>query len=450
MIAGLESLSVTEAAAAVRRGEVSAVALVEALSRRIATREPQVLAWETLDLEGAYAQARALDQDLAAGRLRGPLHGVPVGIKDIFYTAGLPTRAGSRIYHDFVPHSDATAVARLRRAGAVILGKTATTQFAMGDPAPTRNPWNLDHTPGGSSSGSAAAVADRMVPAALGTQTAGSVLRPAAFCGVVGLKPTYGRIGRGGVFPLAWSLDHVGVLTRTVTDAALLLAVLAGPEPGDVTAAPVPVAEYGAAMADPQPPRIGLVRRFFQERTEPEAWAKLEAVAQQFQAAGAGLEEIEPPPEFDAVLDIHRILMAAEAAAYHAQNFQQWPDAYRPRLRALIETGQLIPAAAYLQAQRTRRHLARSLLALFERCDVLLTSSAPGPAPQGLDSTGDPACNAPWSLVGFPALSLPIGLDRRGLPLGAQLVAGPWQEAQLLRAACWCERTLGVSLVLPA
>lgn len=448
-MAELASLSATEAAVAIRRREVSAADLVEALGRRIEEREPQILAWETLDLEGARRQAQALDGELAAGHLRGPLHGVPVGVKDIFYTAGLPTRAGSPIYRDFVPSYDATAVKRLRRAGAIVLGKTQTTQFAYGDPAPTRNPWNLGHSPGGSSSGSAAAVADRMVPAALGSQTAGSVLRPAAFCGVVGFKPTYGRIGRRGVFPLAWSLDHVGVLVRTVSDAALLLSALAGPEGDDPTAATAPLADYLAALREPRPPRVGLVRRLFQERTEAAAWARLEEAAGRLAAAGARVEEAQPPPEFDAVLDIHHVIMTAEAAAYHAPAFQRRPEDYRPRLRAVIETGQLIPTAAYLHAQRARRHLARSVLPLFDRCDVLLLPAALGPAPRGLDWTGDPACNAPWTLFGFPALALPIGLDGQGLPLGAQLVAAPWQEAPLLAAARWCEMALGAAPLSP-
>lgn len=450
MAVGLASLSAAEARAALRRRELSATGLVEALARRIEEREPHVLAWETLDLEGAYRQAQILDEELEDGCLRGPLHGLPVGVKDIFYTAGLPTRAGSPIYRDFVPAFDATAVRRLRRAGAIVLGKTATTQFAFADPAPTRNPWNLEHTPGGSSSGSAAAVAAGMVPAALGSQTGGSVLRPAAYCGIVGLKPTYGRIGRAGVFPVAWSMDHVGVLTRTVVDAALLLSALAGPEAGDPTAAAVPVPDYLAALENPRPPRIGLVRRLFQERTEPEAWAQLEATAQGLARAGAQVEEVEPAPEFDFLFDVYNIITAAEAAAYHAPTFAQRPDDYRPLLRAFIETGQLIPTTAYLQAQRARHHLARAALRLFDRWDVLLTSATTGPAPRGLESTGDPACNAPWSVFGFPALTLPIGLSGQGLPLGAQLVAAPWQEGRLLNAARWCELILEVSLVPPS
>jgi aspartyl-tRNA(Asn)/glutamyl-tRNA(Gln) amidotransferase subunit A len=438
-------LTATEIAVAIRRKEMSAVEVVEGLVERTSARDSEIMAWETLDADGAHRQAETLDGELAAGRVRGPLHGVPVGIKDIIFTAGLATRAGSPLYQDFIPDHDATPVARLRRAGAIILGKTATTQFAMGDAPPTRNPWDHAHTPGGSSSGSAAAVADRMVPVALGTQTAGSVLRPSAYCGIVGLKPTYGRIGRGGVFPLGWSLDHVGIICRSVGDAAAALTVLAGPEPGDRTAAATPVADYHRAVVQPRPPRIGLVRQWFRERTEAEAWAEVEAAAQKFAADGAFVEEAVLPPGFEVAADAQRIIMASEAASYHAQHFARTPDAYRPRLRALIECGQLVPVPVYQHAQRVRRMIARSTLALFERFDVLLMSSAPGPAPLGLESTGDPVCNAPWSLCGFPSITLPVALSKSGLPLGAQLVAAPWQETVLLSAARWCEETVGFS-----
>jgi aspartyl-tRNA(Asn)/glutamyl-tRNA(Gln) amidotransferase subunit A len=441
--AGIPDLTASEIASAVRQKDLSASDVVEALLTVSAEREPDILAWETLDGDGARLQAETLDRELASGRARGPLHGVPVGIKDIIYTAGLATRAGSPLYRDFVPDRDATAVRRLRSAGAIILGKTATTQFAMGDAPPTRNPWRREHTPGGSSSGSAAAVAARMVPAALGTQTAGSVLRPSAYCGLVGFKPTYGRIGRGGVFPLGWSLDHVGVLCRSVADAALLLIVLAGPEPGDRTAAQAPGADYRRAVTQARAPRIGLARHWFQQRTEPEAWSFVETSAGRFAGEGAMVEDVSLPPEFEVAADAQRIIMASEAASYHAQNFATSPDAYRPRLRALIETGQLIPVPVYQHAQRVRHAIARATLPLFERYDVLLMSSAPGPAPLGLESTGDPVCNAPWSLCGFPALTLPVGLAGPGLPVGIQLVAAPWQEAILLRSARWCEQVLG-------
>ncbi len=445
----LTALSTSEAAAAIRSGEISARELVKALAQRIEQREPRIQAWVTLDIEGALQQADALDKDRAAGRIQRPLHGVPVGLKDIFFTAGLRTTGGSKVYEDFVPTYDATSVKRLREAGAIVLGKTATTTFAYRDPAPTRNPWNLEHTPGGSSSGSGAAVADRMVPAALGTQTVGSVLRPAAYCGVIGLKPTYGRIGRGGVFALSWSMDHVGVLARTVTDAALLLSVMAGPDDADPSAANVPAPNYVETLEDTRPPRIGLLRGLFQRITQPEAWRRLEEAARQFASAGAEVIELEQPPEFEAALDVQQIILVSEASTYHWPIFRQRPDDFREGIRAAIEAGQVLPAPAYLQAQRARRHISRAALSLFASCDVVLTSPATGPAPQGLGNTGSADCNGPWSLFGFPSLSLPIGLSEDGLPLGAQFSAAPWQEQRLLQTARWCERVLDVTLVPP-
>lgn len=440
----VKDLSVAQASAALERRETSAVELVEALARRIEQVEPAVLAWETLDLEGARKQARQRDEERAAGNLRGPLHGIPVGIKDIYYTADLPTRAGTVIHKDFRPSLDATAVSRLRRAGAIILGKTTTTEFGFADPAPTRNPWNPEHTPGGSSSGSAASVAAGMCLAAVGSQTGGSVLRPASYCGVVGLKPTYGRIGRRGVFPVAWSMDHPGTFTRTVADAAVVLSVVAGAEPGDPTAASVPVPDYVTALDGAPAPRIGLMRRPFQDLTEPETWDRVEAAASRLASAGAGLLEIETAAEFRSVYDVYNVITAVEAATYHSTTFAQRPDDYRPLLRSFVEIGQMVPTSVYLQAQRARNQLARQALDLFDRCDVLLMSSTTGPAPRGLESTGDPACNAPWSALGFPALTLPIGLSSDGLPLGMQLVAPPWREERLLAAAHWCERALEV------
>jgi aspartyl-tRNA(Asn)/glutamyl-tRNA(Gln) amidotransferase subunit A len=390
-----------------------------------------------------------VDEDLAAGRVGGSLAGVPVGVKDIYYTKGLVTRGGSAIYQDFLPRYDATAVRKLRVAGAIILGKTATTQFASGDPPPTRNPFNLEHTPGGSSSGSGAAVGARMVPGALGTQTGGSILRPAAFCGVVGLKPTYGRIGRRGVFALSWGLDHTGVLTRTVSDAALLLAAIAGPDPEDGSAADAPLDDYVGAVADPRPPRIGFIRGAFQQRADPDAWTRLEATADQLAAAGATVEEVKHAPDFDVNWDAHIVIMGAETASVHAQRHHEHPDTYRRLLKGSIELNQLVPAAVYLHAQRVRSHLAREALKLFDGYDVLLTASATGGAPHGIERTGDWVMTGPWTLFGFPAITIPTGLDAKRLPLGAQLATPPWQEAALLRAARWCEQALDVRIAPP-
>lgn len=437
----LPELTATQAANAIARRELSPVDLLEALLARSERLEPELQVWAFLDAEGARKSARRLADEAARGVLRGPLHGVPVGIKDIIHVAGLPTCAGSRVYRA-EPDEDATLVARLRRAGTVILGKTHTTEFAYADPAPTRNPWRPTHTPGGSSSGSAAGVAARMIPAALGTQTAGSVLRPASFCGVVGFKPTFGRLSRHGVLPLAWTLDHPGTLTRSVADAALLLGVMAGPDGRDELCADVPVTDYRTAVRRPRPPRVGLVGDVYPERLSAAGRARTHETAHRLERAGAVLVELALPPLFATALDTHHLLMVSEAATFHLEGVRAHPEAYGPRLRLLVEVGALIPTPAYLHAQRLRRLIRAAVLPLFERVDCLLVPAAPGAAPDGLDSTGDPSFNAPWSLLGLPAIALPAGLDAQGLPLGVQLVAAPWREADLLAAAAWCEQAL--------
>src|SRR5262252_3469112 len=292
-------LSLVESARQIRAGTLSPVDLVEALLAWIDTLEPQVQAWVTLDRSGAMESARRCAAEVRRGQIRGPLHGVPVGIKDIFFTAGMRTTCGSQIFADYVPDYDATTVARLKEAGAIILGKTHTTEFATLDPAPTHNPWHLEHTPGGSSSGSGAAVGACMVAGALGSQTAGSVLRPAAYCGTVGLKPTFGRISRYGVFPLSWRLDHIGVLTRTVEDAALLLQVLAGYDPHDISSATIPVPDYLAELETCAAPRLGVMRDFFFERAEPEVRQHMEEVIASLRQAGAQICDIHQPESFN-------------------------------------------------------------------------------------------------------------------------------------------------------
>jgi Asp-tRNA(Asn)/Glu-tRNA(Gln) amidotransferase A subunit family amidase len=424
-------LDATEAAARIAAGQLSPVDLVESLLDRIGALDGLVHAWARLDADTARRAAVLAASDANAGTLYGPLHGVPVGLKDIYLTAGLATEAGSPLYQGYVPDKDAATVARLRRAGAIILGKTETTQFAMGDAAPTRNPWNPEHTPGGSSSGSAAAVASRMVPAALGTQTAGSVLRPAAFCGVVGFKPTAGRFSLEGIFPLAWTLDHPGTISRSVRDARLLASVL--DEVGDLP----------ALRQSERPPRLGVLGGRFVERADGEALGNLDQAVQRLAAAGATLSEIRLPDDFDLVVDVHHIVMASEAAAYHLADHTGNPGAYRPNLRALIEVGSLVPAVAYLQAQRLRTELCGPVDRALRDLDCVIMPTALGTAPEGLSSTGDPAFNAPWSLFGVPSISIPCGVSGIGLPFGLQLVGPRMGDAAVLDAAEWCEGVLG-------
>lgn len=445
------TLSLSAAAALIRRRELSPGDYATALLARIDAYEPALQAWVTLDREGALAAAVEREQELARGVEPGILHGVPLALKDIFYTAGLKTTACSRIYADFVPDYDATCVARLKAAGAVILGKAVTTEFATSDPSPTRNPWNREHTPGGSSSGSAVAVAAGMCPGALGSQTGGSTCRPAAYNGIVGLKPTYGRISRYGVVPVSWSLDTVGILTRRVADAALLLQAMAGYDAKDPGSANQPVPDYSAEMARwAGPPRIGLLNKgYFFDRATDEVRRHTESIAQELARAGAVIAEMELPASFATAADCQHLVMNVECAAFHEQWFRHRADEYGPRLRANIEMGMLIPAVTYLQAQRLRRQFRQDLTALAESVDALLTPATPAPAPRDLTTTGDAAFQAPWTSAGLPTITIPSGLAGDGLPLGIQLAAPPWAEGRLLAVAGWCEAALGVDLRPP-
>lgn len=445
----LYELTLTEAAAAIRRREISPVDLVDALLGRIETVEPRVQAWALVDRDGARTAARRLADEAGGGSFRGPLHGVPFAAKDIFYSAGLPTEAGSKVYAGFVPGHDAAVVARLKAAGAILLGKTHTTEFATRDPAPSRNPWNLSHTPGGSSSGSVAAVAARMVGAAFGSQTAGSTLRPASYCGLVALKATFGRISLYGIVPLAWTQDHVGLIARSVEDVTLLLQLTAGRDRGDPSSAREPVPDYRAAIERRRPPRIGLLRDYFFERADAEVTRVTSDAVNLLARAGATVEETKLPPSFGAVHSASWTIIQVEAAAFHADLHAKKADLYRPLIRAIIEVGSLIPGELYLRSLRIRRRFRREMEPLLERFDVLLTPTTVTPAPAGLGSTGDPAFQTPWTTSGLPSITLPCGLSTSGLPLGVQLIAGPFAEPSLLSAAAWCEGVLGRAAAPP-
>jgi Asp-tRNA(Asn)/Glu-tRNA(Gln) amidotransferase A subunit family amidase len=428
------SLTAAHAASLIARGALSAEALLDACLERIAKSDRGVRAWVYVDEPGARGTARERDAEARAGRRRGPLHGVPVGIKDIFHVAGMTTTCGAAPAFHTRPAEDATSVARLRAAGAVILGKAHTTEFAYFEPGPTRNPWNAAHTPGGSSSGSAAAVAARMAPLALGTQTVGSVLRPAAYCGVVGFKGTYGAIPTDGVVPLAWSLDHVGVFARAVADVALTAGVLAA-RPMEATPG--------------RPPRLALAPELL-ERATPEVGAEVRAAAERFARAGATVSEVALPASFAGVHAAGRAVLEVEAAAYHEDLYKVHAGQYRPRTRELIAGGLTRPAVAYVRAQRARLAFRHDVAALLAAHDALLSPTAPSPAPEGLAATGDPWFCAPWSSAGVPALSLPSALSPLGLPLAVQLVGAASRDAELLAVAAWCERVLDFTLSPPA
>ncbi|MBI2216067.1 MAG: amidase [Candidatus Rokubacteria bacterium] len=423
----LPTLSAAEAAARIRARTLSPVALVDALLARIADVDPHLEAWVHVDGAGAVAAARRLAAEAERGRIRGALHGVPVGVKDIIDVAGMPTRAGTRPFGHSQPTVDATCVARLRAAGAIVLGKTHTTEFAFRDPAPTRNPWRRDHTPGGSSSGSGAAVAARMVPLALGTQTVGSVLRPAAYCGVVGVKATHGAVPVDGVIPFAWSLDHVGVLARTVVDAALGLGVLAGRT--------FPVEPVRA-------PRIALAPELL-ARAEPDVARQVSADAEAFARAGATIGEVKLPATFAALHEAGQRVLEVEAATYHEPTFRRHASEYGRYIREVIEAGLAQPATAFVRANRARLAFREDVMPLLASWDAWLSPTAPGLAPYGLGWTGDASLCAPWTFAGTPSISLPSGVAASGLPHAIQLASAADTEARLLSVAAWCERVLG-------
>ncbi|MGH7375417.1 MAG: amidase [Candidatus Rokuibacteriota bacterium] len=437
-MAAMHELGAAEAARRIRAGTLSPSNLLAACLKRTDATEPTVSAWVRLDRDAAARVAVQRDIEAREGRFMGPLHGVPVALKDIFDAAGVPTTSGAPAWATRTPTHDAASVARLRGAGAVPMGKLTTTPFAFLDPSATRNPWNPEHTPGGSSSGPAAAVAARMVPLALGSQTLGSVLRPAAYCGVVGFKPTHGRISVAGVLALAESLDHVGVFARAVEDCALALSVLTGSD----LSGTAPPDDYLAAIAEPPPPRIGVLASLV-ARTAPEMGKHLEATMRGLEAAGARLVEVALPASFPTLGEAGEIVLRAEAAASHASLYARHADEYPPRVRETIGLGRAVSAVQYLAAQDARRRAREELNAIAAGYDAMLAPTIGAPAPRGLASTGDPSFCAPFTFAGMPAIALPTDVDGAGLPLSLQLVGAAWGESRLLATAAWCERVIG-------
>ena len=451
MTSDLVELTAADAARSIRQRRITSKELVAAFLARIERLEPSLQAWETVDADGALETAGELDAELASRGPRGALHGVPVGFKDIYFTAGMPTTMSSRIYAGFVPDYDSECVVRLKRAGAIVLGKTVTTEFAMGDPPRTRNPWNAAHTPGGSSSGSAVAVAARMCPVATGSQTAGSVNRPAAYNGVIGFKPTFGRVSRYGVFPVSWTLDTLGWMSRCVEDAALVLDAVAGYDPRDVASAELPPSRAAdAAMAPVAAPCIGPVEEFFSENASAEVRAHTASIADQLRSAGAEVEPFTLPGSFSGIYGAQLAIDYSECAMVHRETFLDRPDDYAPNVRSRLECGALIPAAAYVQAQRLRGRFRRDMEAALRRYDAVLTPATPTPAPRGLSTTGDPMFQSPWTVAGLPVVTLPTGLSSEGLPLAVQIVGKPFDDERLLAVAGWAERVLSADLGVPA
>jgi Asp-tRNA(Asn)/Glu-tRNA(Gln) amidotransferase A subunit family amidase len=432
----LHLLSASDAARLIRDGAISALELVEACLARIRAVDEQVQAWTFLDPEHALAQARAADEARLSGAPIGDLHGVPVGLKDIIDTADMPTENGSPLHAGRTPSRDATVVTMLRGAGAVVMGKTVTTEFATRTPGKTRNPHDPAHTPGGSSSGSAAAVAAGMVPLAIGSQTAGSVVRPAAYCGVFGLKPTHGLIPRHGVFQISRTLDHLGLFARSIDDLALLLEQVVGHDERDPDTRPRPRVDYRRIAAEEPPlePMLAFVQGPAWDAVDAET---KEAFAELREHLGDRIEAVELLSLPDAV-QWQRVIMESELALNLAREWEKGREQLSPALRSRVESGRAARALDYLDARARAVQLADGLVEMFEqRYDAILTPAASGTAPRGLESTGDPVHCAVWTLCGMPAISLPLLQGSNGLPLGVQLVGPRHGDARLLRTAHW-------------
>ena len=431
----LENLTLSEVAGLIRDRSISPVEYVQALLTRIERIDAHIKAWVTVDGEGALKEAKACESEAVHGNFRGPLHGIPIGVKDIIYTRGMRTTLGSPLFKDFIPRSDAISVANLKRQGAIILGKTVTTEFATFDPGPTHNPWNLRHTPGGSSSGSAAAVAARMAPGTLGSQTVGSIGRPAAYCGITGLMPTQARVSRKGVFPVGWSLDHVGCFGRSTADLKLLFEGLS--------------LEQADAPPLNRRLKLGVVQEFFYSNASPEARLMHEEIVRNIQSAGVEVQEVGLPEIFDIQSAILMTIMRAEMASAHNEIHRNNSESYKTKLRGLVETGMLLDAGSYLNARRLRRIYQTEMSQLFDHCDLLISLGAKDTAPEGLGYTGDPAFSGPWTLADFPTITLPHSLAANGMPVAIQLSAAPMQEPLLFHGARIVEEILGFSHTPP-
>ena len=423
----LETLTATQAAAGLERGEMSCEALVRACLDRIEAREPTIHAWVVVDRPNALARARELDRMPR----RSALHGIPIAVKDIIATHDLSTRYGSPIYANHVAPADAACVTLLKRAGAIIAGKTVTTELAYFHPGPTVNPRNFAHTPGGSSSGSAAAVADCMVAIGLGTQTAGSVTRPASFCGVVGFKPTFGRINMTGVKPFAPSLDTLGWMARSVEDIELMRSALVG-----VAYQPLPQPQRRM--------RIGVYRTGEWDSAEPESQRAVENAAAMLRTC-ADVSDIGIRESMTGLVDVQKTVMAYEAAQSLAYEHDVHRNALSESLRALIERGTGISYDDYVAALHRAAMARHDLRSLLDDVDVLLTPSAIGEAPAGLDSTGDPLFSRVWTLLGVPSVTIPTHQGPKGLPVGVQLI-GAWDDdRRLLAIAAWINERIGTA-----
>jgi aspartyl-tRNA(Asn)/glutamyl-tRNA(Gln) amidotransferase subunit A len=460
----MQELSIAEAGRLLRAGKTTSAALTETALARAAVVDPKVNAFITLTADRARADAARADAELAAGTDRGPLHGIPYALKDIYDTAGIRSTCHSKLRVDNVPAADSVVAEKLAAAGGVLLGKLGTHEFALGGPSfdlpfpPARNPWNPDHIPGGSSSGSGAAIAGGITRLAMGSDTGGSIRGPAAYCGTIGLKPTYGRVSRRGVFPLSTTLDHCGPLARSVEDAAIAPQIIAGHDPSDPASADVPVGNYLADLEKGVAGlRIGIPRAFFAEvpNASPEILAAIDRTADALRAAGAVVEDVTLPP-FAKFSICGRVIMFGEAYAIHEADMRARPlDFGRLTFERFI-LGATITGADLFQAFRLRRELHDAVEAVLQSHDVLLTASSLLPAPSFADATKTPLSwgaiqTMSFNVTGHPALSVPTGLTSTGLPMGVQIAGRAFDEATVLRIGRAVETLSGWEKVaLPA
>jgi aspartyl-tRNA(Asn)/glutamyl-tRNA(Gln) amidotransferase subunit A len=449
----LQYASIADVSALVHKREVSPTELTQAQLERVAAVDPRVNSYLTVTGELALAQARESEQELADGKDRGPLHGVPIALKDLYATQGVRTTAHSKVLETWVPDADATTTRLLREAGTVLLGKLAMHEFAYGGPTtdtpfpPARNPWDLAHVTGGSSSGSGAALAAGLCYGSLGSDTGGSIRTPAALCGVVGLKPTYGRVSRWGVVPLSWSLDHAGPMARTVEDCALLLQTIAGHDEKDAASSDMPVMNYTAGLAmGVAGLRVGVPRSWLSERegTHEDVLAAFEAAVKQLERLGARVVDIDGQPFIDA-RQVNTLILTAEAYTYHEPTLRTHPEDIGFMLRNRLREGAFLTAADYSNAMRARTVLCERINAMLREVDLIVSPAAPQPAERFEEFDAElrfryPSYTAAFNLTGLPAISVPCGFTSAGLPVGLQIAGRAFEEATVLRAAAAYER----------
>ena len=442
-------LTIRQAAEKLRSKELSPVEVVQASLDRIEATDDKLHSFITILRNEALEQARTAEADILKGDYKGPLHGIPIALKDLYDTAGIRTTAGSKVDFDRVPQTDATTTARLKSAGAMLMGKLAMHEFALGGPdfttpfEPARNPWNLAHIPGGSSSGSGSSVASGQVMGSLGSCTGGSIRGPASFCGIVGIKPTYGRVSRYGVVTLSWSQDHCGPMTWTVEDTALMLQAIAGHDSKDPTTSAAPVPDYTLSLReDVKGLTIGVPRHYFfnpHPDVNPEVVSIVEKGLEVLKESGANLEEVTIP-HLEHARAVNTIIMVSEAYAFHEKNLKTRPKDFGESVRARFRMGGLLSASDYVQAQRARQLVKRGFADVLQKVDLLVTPTMTQPAPafEGYDATTTlrgPSFTGPFNVTGLPAISVPCGFTASGLPVGMQIAGKPFDEPTVLRAA---------------